>query len=86
MANPLQPKIIKTLKAAGWEVLNLNSVSTRGWPDLFAFRKGRVAWVEVKHGRDTLSEVQKIRIETLRQHGFEVIVARNLDDISHLKS
>lgn len=45
-----------------------------GIPDLVAFKDGKTIFIEVKQPTGVLSEIQKIRIKQLKEHGFEVNV------------
>ena len=47
-----------------------------GLPDVFAVVEGRAVFVEVKHDKDQLSDVQEETIQALEQAGAMVFVAR----------
>ena len=76
--------IVKYLQLTGWFVL----VTPRGgipgmagFPDLAAWKKGRTLFVEVKVGRDKMS-VDQVRVRAeLEARGYDVLVARELDDV-----
>ena len=40
--NPVEIEVVQSLEAAGWTVVK------RGWPDMLAWRDGRVRFIEVK--------------------------------------
>ena len=87
MANPLQPKIIKLLKANGYLVINnhATAIGMRGVPDLLVISpEGKMTFIEIKYGKDRLSELQKYFIEELKKRNVSVIIARDVSDISEL--
>ena len=68
----LQKKIINQLQKEGWLCVKLIRTSLNGIPDLLCLRNGVTMFVEVKRPNGKLSELQKVRIEQLKQKGFEV--------------
>lgn len=44
----LQSKIIKYLKLKGWLPVKISLCSVNGWPDVYAIKKGRSLFIEVK--------------------------------------
>lgn len=66
-----QEKIINELKKDGWIVVKTIRLSENGYPDIFAFKNGKVKFIECKQGGDTIKELQKYRIDELRKQGFE---------------
>lgn len=52
------------------------STQRAGMPDVFAVVEGRAVFVEVKIGRDTLSDVQKETISDLKKAGASVYLAK----------
>ena len=71
MASNFQSKRIKQLKAEGWLVLKTIKLNENGFPDIFAFRNGVAIMEEVKEGDDTISVLQKLRIDQLIAQGFD---------------
>lgn len=63
---------------------------TAGWPDVDVFMPGgRLLMIEWKGGQGrnaatSLSTKQKIRIQQLRDLGFEVLVTNNYEDLNEL--
>ncbi len=55
----------------------VHSQQKRGYPDVSATVRGRSVYVEVKAGKDTLSEVQKQTIARLEKSGAMVFIARD---------
>ena len=47
-----------------------------GFPDLICMKPDEVKFIEVKGPKGRLSEVQKYRIEELKEKGFDVEVMR----------
>ena len=67
----VQTKIKKKLELEGWFVIKLITTSCNGIPDLLCLRNGITMFVEVKRPNGKLSELQKVRIDQLKQKGFE---------------
>ena len=67
----LQKKIINQLQKEGWLCVKLIRTSLNGIPDLLCLRNGVTMFVEVKRPNGKLSELQKVRIDQLKQKGFE---------------
>lgn len=70
----IQTKIKKKLEADGWMVIKLIKTSVNGICDLMALKEGKCRFIEVKQPKGVLSEVQKHRINQLRNIGFQVDV------------
>lgn len=70
MASKFQTKIIKHYQKKGRTVLNIIRLSANGYPDLYTFKKNDIdIWIESKEENDSLSELQKERIEELNKSG-----------------
>lgn len=70
----IQSKIIKKLEADGWIALKIIKLSKSGYPDILALKDGKAMFVEVKQPKGVLSEIQKYRIDQLKEIGFDVKV------------
>lgn len=70
----IQSKIIKRLELDGWFVLKLIKVSKNGIPDLLAVKENRTIFIEVKQEHGKLSEIQRYRINELRNKKIECYV------------
>ena len=66
----LQTKIIADLNKRGWIVVKTIVLSKAGFPDVFAFKKGRTIFFEVKAKNGVRSKLQQYRIEQLQAEGF----------------
>jgi len=66
-----QSKVKKQYESQGYLVLNIIRLSDSGYPDLMCLKDGKVIFIECKTGNDTLKPLQKHRIDTLKQKGFE---------------
>ena len=75
----IQTKIIKRLKTEGWYVIKLIKTSVSGIPDLLCLKNGNAMFIEVKQPDGKLSELQKIRIQQLRDKGFNVKILTDYD-------
>lgn len=69
-----QKKIIDRLTKEGWYVIKLIKTNKNGIPDLLALRDGVSWFIEVKQPKGVLSEIQKFRIQELREKGFKVSI------------
>lgn len=67
-------KIVKYWKDKGYFVINLIRVTPIGLPDYIALKPNEVIFIESKETWDSLSELQKIRLEMLNKIGFTCYV------------
>ena len=73
----LQSKIIADLDKRGWIVVKTIVLSKSGFPDVFAFKKGRTVFFEIKAKNGVRSKLQEYRISQLKAEGF---TAEFIDD------
>lgn len=71
MASSFQSKIIKAFKANGYYVIKHQRTNTNGLPDLQNIKEGHSIFIESKEVNDTLSELQKFRIDQLINAGCD---------------
>ena len=71
-------KLVKYWKDKGYFVINLIRVAPIGLPDYIALKPNEVIFIESKETWDSLSELQKIRLEMLKKIGFTCYV--NFDE------
>ena len=69
-----QKKIITRLEKEGYYVIKLIKTNKNGIPDLLVIKENETFFVEVKQPNGILSEIQKFRIEELRQKGIKTLV------------
>ena len=74
-----QAKIIAKLTQAGRLCVKLIKTSVNGIPDLLCLKNGEAMFIEVKQPDGKLSELQKIRIQQLRDKGFNVKILTDYD-------
>lgn len=74
MESALQKKIINYLKRKGWYVVKIVMSNTNGIPDIWAGKKGKCIWIEVKDKGEIAEPLQLVRHEELRAQGFQVFV------------
>ena len=67
----IQKKIIKKLEAEGYLVIKLIKTNLNGIPDLLAIKDNKPLFIEVKQPKGKLSEIQKYRIQQLKDKGIE---------------
>lgn len=88
----IQQGIVKYLRATGWVVLEIKGnarrggtvFQTKGIPDLYAVRKGRSLWLEVKRPGQRPRPEQEALHERLRQEGCEVHVIDGVEALERL--
>jgi Holliday junction resolvase len=66
-----QKKLIKEYTQKGWFVIKTIRLNVNGMPDLILFKDGQTIFIESKELKDTLSELQKLRIDQLIRNGFD---------------
>lgn len=74
LESAIQKKIIDRLTKEGWYVIKLIKTNKNGIPDLLALKDGVSWFIEVKQPKGVLSEIQKFRIQELREKGFKVSI------------
>ena len=67
----LQKKLIKEYEQKGYIVIKTIRLNKNGFPDLFLFKNGVTTFIESKELNDSLSELQKLRIDQLIKNGFD---------------
>jgi Holliday junction resolvase len=70
-----QRKIIKKLEMEGYYVLKLIRTNKTGIPDVLALKDKEIYFIECKMPNGRLSEIQKYRLEELKEKGFKVAVS-----------
>lgn len=80
----LQSKIVKELKSNGWAVVKTILLSKNGYPDLFAFKKGVIIFIEVKKPNGVRSKIQEYRIKELKKEGFNAEFIDSMDDLKKM--
>lgn len=81
MASSFQTKIINMYKKNGYTVLKIIRLNENGYPDLVCLKEGKIKWIECKEVNDILNPLQKMRIDELRNNGFEAIVMQDTKGI-----
>ena len=74
MESVIQKKIINRFEAEGYLVLKLIKTNKNGIPDLIAIKENRTVFVEVKQEHGKLSEIQKFRLNEIRNKKIEAYV------------
>ena len=69
-----QAKIIAKLTQEGWLCVKLIKTSVNGIPDILCLKNGETMFIEVKQPDGKLSELQRIRIQQLKEKGITVKV------------
>ncbi len=59
----------------------MSSPGSKGTLDDHFISHGRSVWVELKHGKNTPSELQWIEIDDIRAHGGEAYWANSLEQV-----
>jgi hypothetical protein len=85
----IQRQIVDYLRATGWLVLETYLGSSRGgsvWltkglPDLYALKKSRHIWIEVKAVNGRVRPEQSALHDQLRAQGAEIYVIRSIEQL-----
>ena len=82
----IQAQVREYLRWSGWFVVKIHQSmgSYKGIADLYAIRKARHVWIEIKRPKGKLSEHQEKFKRDIEAAGGEYIVARDIADIEHL--
>lgn len=85
MANPLQPKCIKTLmNEYGAYVINITSASRSGNMDLIACIKGEFWGFELKWKNDKPSELQREKLNKCIDAGGKAYFIRSVEQLREI--
>lgn len=80
LESALQADILDFAEIRGWWAIKVESRSKRGVPDVYALRRGRHVWIEVKRNEETEPFEQQLkRHREIRAQGGEVYVVGSLD-------
>lgn len=78
----LKQRIKELIRKQSPEALVLPTLGVvRGFPDYLVIERGIVYCIEVKSKRGKLSDVQKARIQQLKELGIETIVINDIEQI-----
>jgi NADPH:quinone reductase-like Zn-dependent oxidoreductase len=85
LESDIKKKIKDLLEKNGWIVIMLIVSNKDGEPDVLALQNGaRCVFIETKVPGKNPTPLQLFRHQQLRAKGFEVIVARDVEDVQHL--
>lgn len=84
LESTLQSKIIKQLTSKGFLCVKLIQTNLNGIPDIMCLRNGIVIFIEVKSEKGKVRPLQEYRHKQLREHGFEVLVVNDINQIKQL--
>lgn len=76
-----QAKFIKKMESDGYLVLKTIRLNLNGFPDVILLKDGKTTFVELKEGKDTLKPLQAMRIDQLREKGFQAYCWHELKGI-----
>jgi Holliday junction resolvase len=80
LESALQSDILDFAEIRGWWAIKVESRSKRGVMDLYALRRGRHVWIEVKRSEDTeATEQQQKRHREVKAQGGEVYVVGSME-------
>ena len=71
-----QKEIIKQYEAEGYDVVKTIRLNKSGYPDVIAMKDGVSIWIECKESNDTLKPLQRLRIQQLRNNGFQAFATQ----------
>lgn len=72
-----QKRTIKEYENKGYTVLKIIRLNKSGYADLLCLRDGQSIWIECKEKNDTLKPLQKLRIDQLRENGFDAFCLKD---------
>ena len=70
-----------TFKGVKHMIKHMVRLSPAGTPDLFALKKGKCVFIEVKVGSNKLTKYQELMLDNIEIHGGQTIVAYSLEDV-----
>lgn len=87
LESAFQTKVIEYLKSVGAYVIKIHvsSYQLEGEPDIICCHKGKFYAFELKQG-SKLSELQKVKLDLIKQSGGVAMEIRNLEQLKELFS
>ncbi len=79
LESKIQKKIIDKLKKDGFFIIKIIRANISGIPDILAIKNGKVFFIEVKTDNGKLSEIQKHRIQQIKENGIEVFIWKDYE-------
>lgn len=73
-------ELVEIERPGSWDVLGLWSAVHHGMPDLIAYRRGTLKFVECKLGHEQLNDYQRKCLPKLQALGFRVEVHKIVDE------
>lgn len=77
LESKVQARLIKHYEMQGYMVVKLILTNKPGIPDLMLLKDGTASFIECKRKGGKPRLLQEYRIEELRSHGFNVVVAND---------
>ena len=62
-------------------VRHMVRLAPAGTPDLFALKKGKCIFIEVKSGKNKVTLLQNHMLKIIEDHGAQTIIAYSLEDV-----
>jgi hypothetical protein len=77
----LEVRVRDFCKDNGIKRKKMSSPGSKGTLDDYFISHGRHVWIELKHGKNTPSDLQWIEMAEIRDHGAEAYWANSLDQV-----
>lgn len=86
LESAFQTKVINYLESLGAYVIKIHvsSYQLEGEPDIVCCHKGKFYAFELKQGYNKASDLQKIKMELIRESGGVAMEVRNLDQLKEI--
>lgn len=86
LESAFQTKVISYLKSKGAYVIKIHvgSYQLEGEPDIICCHQGKFYAFELKQGYNKASELQKIKLELIRESGGVAMVVRDIKQLEEL--
>lgn len=79
LESDLQSDILELAQVRGWFAVKIESRSRRGMMDVYALRKGRHVWMEVKRAGEVPRPQQERVAREMRAQGAEVYAVDSIE-------
>lgn len=86
LESAFQTKVIEYLKSKGAYVIKIHvsSYQLEGEPDIICCHKGKFYAFELKQGYNKASELQKVKLELIRESGGVAMEVRTIDQLKEI--
>ena len=85
LESEIKSESTKILQSWGYIVMHLIQCNLNGSPDTMILRQGQAVFIEFKRPGNSPRDLQEYRIKKLKEHGFNTLIVRSINDLEKLR-